>query len=235
MPLCGTFQYTGVVPQNFRHSARWKLADPFETVIWKSWFRRFWKGDPLVQNRLVGLWPTLEISDGHLIFRASGPYRAQISSASLQLDPALVDVFQVGDVLNLVRTGTADIGVSLQRVGQLIFAVGAVSVLPMGGTVIVRSGPDLDLSASRRDQWPRADTWVDVSVSGKTTRLRGDEETTMDDYRVSVIRCFQDGIPGTYECVAISLKGTCPHEAAVHSTKLLERPNAGLVMTDWSI
>jgi len=154
--------------------------------------------------------------------------------ASLQLDPALVDVFQVGDVLNLVRTGTADIGVSLQRFGQLIFAVGAVSELPMGGdAVMVRSGPDLDFSASRRDQWPREDTWVDVSLSGKTTRLRGGEETTMDDYRVSVIRCFQDGTPGTYECVAISFKGTCSHEAAMNSTKLLARPNAGLVMTDW--
>ncbi len=94
---------------------------------------------------------------------------------------------------------------------------------------MVQSGSDIGLSAPDREQWLGADTWVDVSLSGKTTRLRGGEETTIDDYRVSVICCFQHGIPGTYECVAISFNGACPHEAAVRATKLLAKPGAGLV------
>ena len=224
MPPCGTFQYTGVVPKTFSRSGLWQIEDPSARVLAKSWL-----GNPMVDNRLVGLSPTVEISDGYLILTASGSYRAATLSASVHLDPALLDVFQVGDVLNLVRTATADIGVSLQRTGQLIFAVGAVSKLPIGDRFMVRSGSDIGLSAPDREQWLGADTWVDVSLSDKTTRLRGGEETTIDDYRVSVIRCFQHGIPGTYECVAISFNGACPHEAAVRATKLLARPGAGLV------
>ena len=120
------------------------------------------------------------------------------------------------------------------RRGQLIMAVGAVSATPMGNDVVVQDGPVLDRAAGGLEQWPRRDIWVDVFVSGETTRLRGGEATVIGNYSVSVVRCFQDGIPGSYESLAISLDGSCAHEAALHSAELLARPNAGLAMTRWS-
>ena len=65
-------------------------------------------------------------------------------------------------------------------------------------------------------------------------RLREGDATAVGDYKVSVVRSFQDGIPATFESLAISLEKSCPHEAAVHSAELVARPNAGLIMTAWS-
>jgi len=155
-------------------------------------------------------------------------------SVSLELNESLFESFQGGQVLTLVRTTTADIGASLLRGDQLLVAVGAVTATPLGGNVAVRGGPVVDYSTRGSEQWPRPETWVDVSVSGEVQRLRGGQETSLRDYRFSVVRCFQDGIPGTYESLAISLDGICSHEIVMHSAHLLARPNAGLIMTDWS-
>ena len=64
MPLCGTFHYAGVVPYSKadNKSRPWKLQDqsgaaPLET------------GNGLVDNRLIGLQPVLEISENHLLSR----------------------------------------------------------------------------------------------------------------------------------------------------------------------
>jgi hypothetical protein len=84
------------------------------------------------------------------------------------------------------------------------------------------------------EQWPRTDTWIEVSVSAETLRLRGGEATAIGSYWFSVVRCFQDGIPGPYASLAISLDGFCGHEVAVRSAELLSRPNAGLMMMKWS-
>jgi hypothetical protein len=233
MPLCGTFYYAGVVPDTRaeRESGKWRLEDQSGAAPRTDW--RFWKRDELFDNRLVGLRPALRIMSGRLMLEAAGRRRAEVRSASLELDESLIAIFQGGDVLTLIRTGTADIGVSLLRGDQLIVAVGAVTESPLGENVVARNGFVVDDSAFAPEQWLRRDTWVDVSVSGEARRLRGGEETTICNYRFSVVRCFQDGIPGTYESLAISLDGICPHLAAVHSAELLARPNAGLIMSYW--
>lgn len=234
MPLCGTFQYAGVIPVDWSPPGRFWSPPGRLRLDDQSGAASAGSGDPLFENRLVGLQPVLEISTNQLVLKASGRNRAEVSSAALEIDPVLIGVFRVGDALNLCRTGTADIGVSLLRFGQLIFAVGAVTVTPLGDTVAVRGGPEVVNSAPYLLEWPRRDTWVDVSISGEASRLRGGEEATIRDYKVSVLRCFQDGFPGKFDCLAISLEGICPHQAAAHSAKLLGRPNAGLTMTAWS-
>jgi hypothetical protein len=50
-------------------------------------------GDGLVDDRLIGLQPVLEISDGHLHLTALGRHRAQVRSAILDLDPLLIECF----------------------------------------------------------------------------------------------------------------------------------------------
>ena len=233
MPPCGTFRYAGIVPDDLRRAGGWKLKDQSGAPAGILGFLSG-RGDSLFRNRLVGLQPNVEISDRHVILKASGRRRAQVRSAAIELDAPLIDVFKGGDVLSVVRTATADIGVSLLRATQLVFAVGAVTEVSLGGDVTVRGGPELNFAAPDSDQWPRAETWVDVSTSGTATRLRGNEESSIGHYRFSVLRCFEDGIPGTYECLAISLNEVCPHGAALRSAKLLARSNAGLVMKEWS-
>jgi hypothetical protein len=111
--------------------------------------------------------------------------------------------------------------------------VGAVTTVPLGSGVQVRGGPDVDLTAPAPHHWPRTDTWVEVSQSGQGSRLRTGEEARIGEYTVSVLRCFQDGVPGTYESVAISLSGAGLHEASIRLARLFARPNAGLNLTDW--
>lgn len=248
IPLCGTFHYAGIVPDAkvVWGSGRWTVEDQSGAARieggtrsegWKFWTpssTRDDSHDSLRDNRLIGLRPTLRISECHLILETASRDRAQIASASLELDRSSIEAWQSGDILTLVRTGTADIGISLMRRGQLIMAVGAVSATPIGKDVVVQDGPVVNRAAGGLEQWPRRGTWVDVSVSGETVRLRGGEATAIGNYRVSVVRCFQDGFPGSYESVAISLDGSCAHEAALHSAELLARPNAGLAMTSWS-
>ena len=247
MPPCGTFHYAGVVPdmKAALESGQWVLEErsgpvtqmePTPAQTWKFWkrdSRRDSRFDELRDNRLVGLEPTLRISEGHLVLEAATQYRAQIRSASLEVGRGFIETLEGGDVLTVVRTASADIGISLLRRGVLIAAVGAVTETPLGDDVGVRGGPAMDPAIAVSEQWPRSDTWVEVSVSDQTLRLRGGEATTIGKYRVSVVRCFKDGIPGTCESLAVSLEGLCAHAAAVRSAELLARPNAGLMMTDW--
>ena len=229
MPACGTFHYSGVVPdaKAALESGHWTLEDRSGAALRAP-------TSELRDNRLVGLEPTLRISESDLVLETASRQRAQIRSASLEIDRSLIERLQGGDVLTLIRTGTADIGISVLRRGQLMVAVGAVTVTPLGDEVRVRSGPVVDHPTVGSQQWPRTDTWIEVSASAETRRLRGGEATTIGSYWFSVVRCFRDGIPGTYESLAISVDAFCGHEAAVRSAELLSRPNAGLMMKKWS-
>lgn len=233
IPPCGTFRYAGTVPRTEadRESGRWQLEEQFGP--WAESDRAI-RGEPLRDNRLVGLTPILRIVGGDLVLESPGRHRSQIRSATFQLAGSLIAAFQGGDVLWLIRTATGDIGLSLLRDDRLIVAAGAVTVTPLGGAMTVVGGPACDLYSRAREAWPRPDTWVDVAVRGEGQRLRRGEHAKIRDYTFSVVRCCEDGIPGTHESLGISLEGHCPHEAAVVSAQLLARANAGLIMTGWT-
>lgn len=225
MPPCGTFQYSGVIPTDWPHPQEvWKLQDQSGAKPGKT-------ANPMLHNRLVGLEPILEISDGRLLLTASDLHRAEVRSAALEFDPALAAVLRGGDILSLCRTDTANFGLSLVRAGRLLFAVGAVTQVPTGEVFAIRGG------GPRRENVtlefliaPPKDNWVDVTISGEARRLLTGEEAVIRGYRISVLRCFEEGLPGRYECLAISLEGTCPHEAALHLATVLAEPNGGLKM-----
>src|SRR5687768_5263527 len=171
MLVCGTFHYAGIVPDTTeaRESGRWKLKDqsnaaPRTDVIPDEWKR-------LRDNRLVGLEPTLRISAPRLRLEAVGQRFAMVHSASFDLDRSLIETFQGGDVLTLVRTQPADVGVSLLRRGELVVAIGAITATPLGAGVIVQAEPVLDDPSDTREFFMRHGRWVDVSVAGDTVRL----------------------------------------------------------------
>ena len=242
MPLCGTFDYAFVVPDTeaARESGIRTLAEPPEAVPprARAWLWNIWSQvpgldgyDSLRDDRLVGLAPTLRISGSRLILTAAHRHRAQIRSATLRLDQSVIDSMQPGDVLTLVRTQTAGIGLSLLRAGHLVVAAGAVSSTPLGNGVDVRTGGTDFMEAFKSDG--PVDAWTDVTVSGETVRLRDRESAVRGDYTVTVVRSFRVGFPGTAESIAISREGLSPHAAVVLSAERLAGPNAGLAMEDW--
>lgn len=230
MPLCGTFDYAGTVPASelAYKSGRWMLRDQSGAArTWQLW--KFVHGyNSIRDRRLVGLRPRLQVSGAQLILKAPLWDRAQVRWASIDLDRATIDAWQSKDLLTLVRTSTADVGVSLIREGQLIMAIGAATATPLAN-VVVKHGPAWDRTARIEDLW-RSVTWLDVSISGQTATLSKGGSATIKNYRVSAVRCYEFGVPGSFESIAISLEGACSHEGAVRSAELLARPNAGLSM-----
>ena len=211
MPPCGTFRYAGVIPAN--PAAGWYLENQ-ESIDTED------RG-PLFVNRLVGLSPKVKISGGWVTLTASGRRRSQAASIAFQLGSGFTQWFQSNDILNVVRTATADIGVSLLRAGNLIAAAGAVTQVPLGEAISVHGGSNPDLRDHAFGLFSRAvDTWLDISFGSQTLRLRAGPEIIIGDYSVSVLHCFRFGIPGKYESVAISRVGT-GHESSVRASEYL--------------
>jgi len=199
------------------------------------------RGDSVVDNRLVGLRPVLDVSGAAFVLTASGRERASVACASFELDPALIGVFREGDCVSLVRTETTGLGVSLLRDGELVFAIGAATAVPVGGSVTLRGGRDPEWNAldvttkSGWESWlhPR-DNWIDVSASGVAARLRAGADETVGGLRVSVLRCFEyELFPGRDECLAVSRSADCPHDVAFRSANLLARDTGGLTVNKW--
>jgi len=244
MPLCGTFHYAGIVPdsQASTDSSQWTLedqsgAETASRIESGAWWK-FWKRAPtrrdgferLRENRLVGLRPVGQITGSRVILQAPDHERAEIRSAAVELDRTLIEGLRAGDRIELVRTATADIGVSVLRAGELLWAVGAVTTVPVGPGLQICGGPARNHVS---DEWPRKDTWLDVSIEGQTSRLHDGDELKLGEYRVTVGRAFKDGIPGEYENVAVSRDDQAVHEAAVRAARILGGSNAGLTMTRW--
>jgi hypothetical protein len=150
-------------------------------------------------------------------------------SVSIELDASLLKTLQPGDQIEMRRKGTGDIGISNLRDGELLWAVGAVTTVSLGPMVRLRGGPAVNLDL----EWPRGDTWLEVSIGGgHTCRLRDGDEIALGDYQVRLARAFKDGIPGQYENAAIS-RGGVGYEGALRATQVLGQWNAGLTMKAW--
>jgi hypothetical protein len=197
-------------------------------------------GDPLDDDRLLGYSPSLQIADaGHAPsethpairrsrFTLSAPRRlnAGASAASFYVDREVTRAFNPGDVLHLVRTRCAGLGLSLLRNGRLILALGAINAVPLGDNVQASTPGDLIRQAEfvfrqRDPAFELSEYPVQVTVDGHTRiAFRGMRQ--LGDYNVWVLHGFVDGDPGTAECVAIALKGACGPAPATRSARWLE-------------
>jgi hypothetical protein len=228
MPLSGTFRYTGVILADGPESYACTLHD-------SSAADEALRGAARFDNRLVGLQPTLALSRDRFVLTARTRDRAQKSSASLHADigSALCEVVRGGDVLHVVRTRSADIGLAVVRAGQLVLALGAATAVEIGEGVSVRGGSAQESSAWKMRE-PNAATWVEVSVAGESARrLRTGNDAVIGDYRISVLRTYQPGRPGHLECLAITHTRICVHKPVAWAADRLCAPDAGLLMTKW--
>src|SRR5258707_10969262 len=130
----GLFDYVAVIPAD-REEAPWIMSQHARD-------RRPLEGDPLVDDRLVGMNPAVEISDGTVTLRAPSAERASCQAASFEVAPGILSCLRGEDVLQIVRTGSGGVGLSVIRGSWPILAVGAIRMLPLE-PLAVRIGPNL--------------------------------------------------------------------------------------------
>ena len=234
MPPCGTFRYFTVVPEGGAQKGPWQMqsSETFAPT-----------GSHLHDNRLVGWNPIVHISDGGLTPNP-GPTRPAVlrsglqfvstdkeyagkSSVSYYLDRVLVDTLWPGDAFHMVRTECGGLAVSGLRQGNLIFAAGAISAVPLGPQIQARIPMDLIQGAQElfRQHDPKF-SFHELPIEirdGATCSILFRDSFIRNGYSVWVKHGFYwGGEPGTPECAAISLEGKCDRTAACASAQLLE-------------
>jgi hypothetical protein len=121
IPPCGCFDYVVAIPDR-------PLPWPAEQ---HARDKHALTGDPIGDDRLVGPAPMLSISQGWLTFTASSTQRAQMKAVSLQLAPAFASLFRAHDLVEVVRTRSGAVALSVVRSNSLLVAIGAVSALSL--------------------------------------------------------------------------------------------------------
>jgi len=247
MPLCGTFDYVAVVPDDAADGLFVCQAESHEDVPMQ--------GSHLSDDRLVGLTPTLAVTDAGLTpendkglpwvmralmrLTAKSEARATVAEAGFHVDRALARRMLPGDILHLGRTGCAGLGLSIVRQGQLVAAVGAVTTVPLGHGITARSPYDLTDDATavfrRRDpEFTFLRLPIEVIVGGRSVILDAGRRT-LGEYEIDVLHGFIPGVPGTNESAAIWRKGLCTSVAADASARLMAHHEGVdlLALTRW--
>src|SRR5262249_50707438 len=133
---------------------------------------------------------------------------ASYQTASYFLDKTLVRVLRPGDVFHITRTSCGGVGVSAIRQGNLIFAVGAVTAVPLGSDVSVKIPDDLLNKAQavfrQRDPEFEFVVYPIEACIADSSRILFQGIVKMGGYHVCVLHGHVDGFPGTPECVSIS-------------------------------
>jgi len=241
IPVSATFKYAGVVPQDgVQSSGRWELRDESGTESSTA-------GDPLIRSRLLGLHPSLQITDAgvtpdvraspytgnarpkvllsRLTLRAGAKDRGTVAAFSFCVDQALTRSWRVGDVLHVARNGCCGLGLSVVRGNRLITAVGAVTAVPHDGLTLrmpwdaIREAKGAFGRLDPTFQFPELPIEVQID-SERRVLYRG--RPRIGPYDVFVEHGFYPGVPGVSECAALSLVGSCPETAAISSAQLME-------------
>jgi len=233
MPPCGTFEYFTKVPSGGAQASPW-VMESRETFVPT--------GSHLTDNRLVGWNPLLHIVDAGLTpnpgpncpavlrselrFVSQGKKYAQQSSASYFVDRVVMNAVRPGDVFHMARSACGGLGVSALREGELIFAAGEISAVPLGSTIHARNPLDLIQGAEtifrQRDaQFEFSELPIEIR-DAVTCNILFHGSLSRNGYRIWVRHGFYPGVPGRAECAAISLDGACDHTAVCASAQLLE-------------
>ena len=234
---CGTFRYFTIVPGEpwDEQSSRWpvQLAEKIDET-----------GDEELDSRLTGHSPYLEITDGGRtpnpsvsrpsVFRsrlrliASERKNSSVSSASFYVAKDLTSRFKPGDVLHMARTGYRGLGLSLLRENRLVFAVGAVSNVPLGDDVqaetpwdLVRETESVFRKVDPNFRWSSfTELPLQISIGGHSRILfRGWQE--LGNYVSWVEHGYLPCVPGEHECASIALKGACGASPSSLTAQLL--------------
>jgi hypothetical protein len=238
-----TFSYVATVPGSLE-------PDPF------PWPTRlpFPLTDPIEPERdccMVGPSPKLMIEDAgpppyasgpnphvprsRLTLTASGKDLAAASAVSFCIDRRLSLLIRLHDTLNIVRSDTCGrLGLSLIREGELVFAAGVITVVPLGERVKARIPYDLIQAAEaifkKQDETFEFHEYpIEVNVGSEQRILyRGCRQ--VGGYHVSMMHGFRWGPePGESECGALLSVGACHVAAAFFTEQLLNTKSYEIV------
>ena len=223
MAVEGTFDYVFVVPRGGSDTA-WSgsLRDPL----------------PTGEKRLLGHSPVISFSDyetdfgvprTRIVLTPSG-ILSQKSEYSFPVDRSLARMLRPADVIHISRDGCAGLGLSVLRNSNLVAGVGAVTNVVLGNEISVRTPWDLvqHAEATFRVRDPEFDLYelpLEIAANGQT-RLLYRARVRMGRYEAFVIHGALRGLPGTSECMSLSLIGVCPDCAASLTAQLLDRADA---------
>jgi hypothetical protein len=241
IPLSGTFDYVVVVPEKPTEPARWQAQLRTPVVS---------QGDSRRDDRLVGYSPMVYVTPygiapetearqaqrprpkvlrSRFTLIASEQKRSRAAAVAFDVDQSLTAVIRPRDVLSMSRTTSGGLGLSLLRDNQLVFAVGAVTAVPLGDTVRVRLPVELITRAAavfrQRDpsfEFPHLPIEIEV---GEERCVVFATRSQFGAYQVWVEHGCYRGAPGVDECVAISLQHACPDVVAIASAQLLDHPD----------
>ncbi len=240
---CGTFDYVVTVPVG-TSSSPWHTTTRDPVTL---------KGDSLLDDRLVGLTPKLSIADAGstpnpgytkgvwrpyvlrscIVLEAANRSRATARSVSFHIDRHLTSALKPGDLLYMSRTPGGGVGLSVVRDDELLYAVGAVTAVPLA-TIEARIPLDLiDLAeAPLRERDPEFEfPEIPLEISGgKERHLLLQGRCRIGRYEISVIHGLHKATSGGDECASISRDDT-PDTAAAATATLLDAD--GLEITQW--
>lgn len=237
----GTFDYVGVVPDDWRRpSAPWRLRDTSAANPHS--------GNPhSSDDRLTGLSPFLEIEDAgvtpgavvspytatvrpfvtlsRLTLRADGRERAAVAAFSFCVDQSLLQAMRPGDHLYLTRTLCAGLGLSIVRDERLVAAAGALTHVPLGSPVRVQHPAEALQRAEAElktldPTFEFHETPIEVVADVRRVLYRGHHR--VGKYALFVEHGFLPGLPGKDECGALADVERCPLVGATCSAQLME-------------
>ena len=254
IPPEGTFEYVVVVPDRYGtvFSCVAQLRKPSAAARWAARlsFGRHAQDTPCA--RLVGPNPILHVGDAgptpnpdprnpatqrsRLTLTAAERQNASVAEASFILDQGVISALRPGDFLHTARTSCGRIGVSAIRSDQLVFAVEAITAVPLGCDFEARLPGDLVNEAKavfrKRDSaFEFVEYPVEIGVlEQRHIRYRG--RMKFGPFEVWVLHGHFGGIPGTDECVSVVRTGACPVVDANSSALFLDTDT--LEMVRWT-
>jgi hypothetical protein len=232
IPESGTFDYVA------------RLGEPTEAGIFTSSASARdlvpETGDELSENRLVGLEPTLSIADAgpepnpgpvrpfvlrsRLTFATKSRRRAMAQSASLYVDKALTNRLRPGDLVHVARSHNGGVGLSVIRDDELMVAIGAISLVPLGSRVTAGVPWDLVERAEaifeeRSSEFEFREWPLELRVGDRSV-IQFEGNATLEPYDAFIVHGARSGLPGDSECAAIYRPDLFPY-AVVHASAIL--------------
>jgi len=242
IPPEGTFEYVAVVPDHQGTNFSCEVASDRTSSDGAS-----------ATVRLVGQKPRLRVEDtgppshprpanpavdcSRLTLTANDKDLSTVAEVSFMLDRGVIAALRPQDHLHLARTGCGRIGISAIRSDQLIFAVGAITRVPLGCDLEARVPRDLVAEAEQVFQRRDAQFWftefpVEVRAPREGhIRFRGGFK--IGAFQVVILHGECVGLPpGIDECIAVAREGMCPLGAARRSALFLDSDHLEIKRTD---
>jgi len=133
----------------------------------------------------------------------------------------------------MVRTGSGRIAVSAIRSNQLIFAVGAITQVPVGTNFEALVPTDLireaeEVFRKRETRFHLSEYPIEVRAAGEQ-RVVYHGRFALGSFEVWVLHGFYFGLPGVDECLSVVQKGACPVVDANSSALFLDSDHLEMV------